>query len=304
MPLTNQKAAMLSRFIRFVLLIQMLGGALLGWWISQQNGAPIWIMAITALLLPVCATLVTVLTGAIKSRTPGAPALWWRSVLHESGACLRIFLLQLPWSTRALGVKLTSSTPPRLPVLLVHGYLSNHRVWDAMAEQLHRAGHPVLALDLEPLFCSIEQYAAQIEQGVAELCRQTGAQQVALVGHSMGGLAIRAWMRAMGSSQAACVITLGTPHVGTKVDLRPKTENGKQMVWHSDWLQALAASETESGRQLMHIALSPQDNIAFPQREQVLPGVAVTVFEGRGHLELCIDDEVIQWVIEKLDEHH
>jgi hypothetical protein len=54
----------------------------------------------------------------------------------------------------------------------------------------------------------------------------------------------------------------------------------------------------------MHIALSPQDNIAFPQREQVLPGAAVTVFEGRGHLELCIDGEVIQWVIEKLDEHH
>ena len=291
---------MLSRFIRIILLIQMLGGALLGWWISLQSGAPLWLMAITALLLPVCATLLTVLTGAIKSRTPGTPALWWRSVLHESGACLRIFLLQLPWATRAPGVKLTSSTPPRLPVLLVHGYLSNHRVWDAMAQQLQRAGHPVLAMDLEPLFCAIDQYAAQIEQAVTELCRQTGAQKVALVGHSMGGLAIRAWMRAHGSSQVACVITLGTPHVGTKVDLRPKTENGKQMVWHSDWLQELAASETESGRQLMHIALTPQDNIVFPQREQVLADAAVTVFEGLGHLELCLNPRVIAWVEQQL----
>ncbi len=162
--------------------------------------------------------------------------------------------------------------------------------------------HPVLEVDLEPLFTSIDRYAPVIDQAVVELCRQTGSHKVALLGHSMGGLAIRAWMRAHGTDRVASVITLGAPHAGTQIDPRPRTVNGRQMLWHSAWLQELAASETASTRRLMRIALTPQDNIVYPQREQVLPGVPVTVFDGLGHLELCFDDTVIQWVLQQLDE--
>lgn len=292
---------MLSHFVRLILLSQLLGGALLGWWITRQNGGPNWLIPLVALLFPPGMTLVTVLTGAIKSRTPGANALWWRSVWHEYSACLRIFLLQMPWATSPPGVKLPSTTPPRLPVLLVHGYLCNHRVWDAMAEQLQNAGHPVLAIDLEPLFCSIDDYAPLIEQAVTTLCQQTGEPQVALVGHSMGGLAIRAWMRAHGTARVARVITLGTPHTGTHIDRHPRTDNGKQMLRHSTWLQDLTASESDTTRRLMHIALTPQDNIVFPQRDQVLKDVPVTVFDGLGHLELSLNPSVMNWVVQQLE---
>ena len=292
---------MLSRFIRIILLFQMLGGALLGWWLSRQTGASSWWILVMALLLPPGLTLVTVITGAIKSRTPGANALWWRSVRHECRTCLQIFLLQLPWATNPPKVKNACMTPPRVPVLLVHGYLCNHRVWDAMTEHLCCAGHPRLALDLEPLFCSIDDYAPLIEQAVTELCRQTGATQVALVGHSMGGLAIRAWMRAHGTDRVARVITLGTPHAGTNIDRHPRTENGKQMLWHSTWLQELAASESSATRSLMRLALSPQDNIVFPQREQGLEGAPVTVFDGLGHLELARNPAVIAWLLRQLE---
>jgi pimeloyl-ACP methyl ester carboxylesterase len=293
---------MLSRFIRIILFIQVLAGAGLGWWITRQTGATPWLMVVTALLLPPCATVLTVLTGALKSRTPGAPALWWRSVFCECRACLRIFLLQLPWAASPPGVKLASATPPRLPVLLVHGYLCNHRVWDAMTEPLRDAGHPVLAIDLEPLFTSIDDYAPLIDKAVAELCRQTGAEKVALVGHSMGGLAIRAWMRVHGTHRVARIVTLGTPHAGTKIDLHPKTANGKQMLWHSAWLEELAASESDASRSLMRIALTPQDSIVYPQCEQVLREVTATEFDGLGHLELCCHAAVIKWVLVQLDE--
>lgn len=291
---------MLSRFIRIILLLQILGGALLGWWLSRQTGASMWWILVMALLLPPGLTLMTVVTGALKSRTPGANALWWRSVRHECATCLRIFFLQLPWATNRPQIKQASVTPPRIPVLLVHGYLCNHRVWDTLSEHLCCAGHPQLALDLEPLFCSIDDYALWIEQAVNALCRQTGAPQVALVGHSMGGLAIRAWMRAHGTERVARVITLGTPHAGTHIDRHPRTENGKQMLWHSPWLQELAASESNATRSLMRLALSPQDNIVFPQREQVLEGAPVSVFDGLGHLELTCNPGVVRWVLDQL----
>ncbi len=292
---------MLSRLLRRLLLSQMLAGALLGWLIASQIGAGSWLVLLTALLLPVVTIKLSVLTSAVKSRARGAPALWWRSLVGEILTALRMYLLQMPWAKARPAVQAAIGTPQRLPVLLVHGYLCNHRVWDAMADQLRRAGHPVLALDLEPLFTSIDHYAPLVDDAVEQLCRQTGAQKVALVGHSMGGLVIRAWMRAHGSARVARVITLGTPHAGTQMPHLTPTPNGKQMDWRSAWLQELATSESAATGGLMRIALSPQDNIVYPQRKQVLPGVPVTVFDGLGHLELCLDNAVIDWVLKQLD---
>ena len=299
---------MLSRLLRRLLLGQVLAGAVLGWFIARQTGAGLWLVAVTALLLPLATLKLSILTTAIKSRAPGANALWWRSLFGEYGASIRVYLLQQPWAKAAPEIipvarpSFPTSSRPRLPVVLVHGYLCNHRVWDAMADQLHRAGHPVLGVDLEPLFTSIDRYAPLIEQAVAQLCRQTGASKVALIGHSMGGLAIRAWMRSHGSGRVATAITLGTPNVGTQIAHLTPTPNGQQMCWHSAWLQELAASETASTRSLMRIALTPQDNIVYPQREQVLEDVPVTVFDGLGHLELCFDKNVIAWVLQQLED--
>jgi triacylglycerol esterase/lipase EstA (alpha/beta hydrolase family) len=153
---------------------------------------------------------------------------------------------------------------------------------------------------LEPLFVSIDRYAPIIEETVSELCRQTGVGQVALVGHSMGGLAIRAWMRSCGTARVARIITLGTPHQGTRIDPHPKTPNGKQMAWHSDWLKALETCETPEIRRLMHLALTPQDSIVYPQREQLLEGAPVMIFEGLGHLELSQNRAVGDWVLSQL----
>lgn len=300
---------MLSQLLRRLLLLQVLAGALLGWFIARQSGASSWIAVPVALLLPLVLLKLTLLTSAIRSRAPGANALWLRSLAGEIWAAVRVFLFQLPWAKARPAVRFATVSPSALPlrssapiaVVLVHGYLCNHRVWDAMADRLRGAGHPVLAVDLEPVFTSIDQYAPLIEQAVAELCRQTGAEKVALIGHSMGGLAIRAWMRAHGTDRVARVITLGTPHAGTQIAPHTPTTNGQQMCWHSSWLQELAASETASTRSLMRIALTPQDNIVYPQREQVLSGVPVTVFDGLGHLELCLHGAVMAWVLQQLE---
>ena len=297
---------MLSRLLRCLLLGQFLAGALLGWLIARQTGVSSWLAAVTAVLLPLVTSMLVSMTTGIMSRVPGANALWWRSLFGEYWAWLRFGLRQLSWAKTPPQVRLATAHPSsdasRIPVVLVHGYLCNHRVWDVMADRLRRAGHPVLGVDLEPLFTSIDLYAPLIEKAVAGLCRQTGAEKVALIGHSMGGLAIRAWMRTYGTSRVARVITLGTPHVGTQIASRVKTDNGKQMLLRSAWLQELAASETASTRSLMRIAISPQDNIVYSQREQVLDGVPVTVFDGLGHLELCFNGAVAAWVLQQLED--
>ncbi|OIN93124.1 MAG: hypothetical protein AUJ20_05285 [Comamonadaceae bacterium CG1_02_60_18] len=300
---------MLARLLRTLYLFQLTLGTVLGGYLAQramQQGdsawAWLWLPAV-ALGVPLLLQVAVLAVSMLRARNQGSPwPLWWRAFAGELRAALQVFLLRQPFPVRSNGVQMplaSGQTPGQLPVLLVHGYLCNHRVWDEVALALRKQGHAVLAVDLEPLFTSIDDYAALLNRQLDTLLAQTGAPQAVLVGHSMGGLAIRAWLRAYGSQRAARILTLGTPHQGTRIASASATANGAQMVWHSGWLADLAASEDAAQRALMHLAITEQDNIVFPQAEQVLPGAQVTRFSGIGHLQMCLDAGVIDWVCQQ-----
>jgi triacylglycerol lipase len=292
---------MLASLLRRIIFFQCFMGGLLGWWITREFEISAGWALVGAVMLPVAAIKLMVLFAAVRAYAPGSNLLlWWRAIIGENWSTLRLALLEMPWTFRAPAVLPATGTARLAPVVLVHGYVCNHRIFDRLIVNLRHAGHPVLAVDLEPLFTSIDDYAPLLEQAVERLRQETGATQVALIGHSMGGLAIRAWMRAHGTARVARVITLGTPHAGTRADPYPFTPNSLQMVWRSPWLQTLANSESQATRDLVKIALSPQDAIVFPQREQVLQGVPVEVFEGLGHIELCFNAAVRDWVLTQL----
>lgn len=300
---------MLARLLRRIYFFQLLSGALLGLYAASQWGhsgiTTLPFVLLCAVLLPLLLQLSVIAMSMIQSRPEAAGRLWWRAFGAEFLTALRVFWFQLPWATTQTEVWLPAPPRPgqaaRVPVLLVHGYICNYRVWDQLARALHEAGHPVLAISLEPLFASIDDYAPQAQQAVLRLQQATGARQVALVGHSMGGLVIRAWLRQHGSADVDRIITLGTPHQGTRMASWSPTVNAAQMAWHSPWLQALEAGESQATRQLTHIILTRHDNIVFPQREQVLAGASVTEFSGLGHLELCLDKKVTRCLLQKLE---
>lgn len=291
---------MLAQLLRRTIAAQMLFGAALGY--GALGG--IWGLLLGGLLSPALCNGVSVAISFARARNPGDGLLWWRALGGECLANLRFFLLRQPWTWAAPAIQAAmapqNGEPGRVPVLLVHGIICNHRVWDLLIPALRAQGHTVLAINLEPLFTSIDDYALPIEQAVQSLCQHTGHAQVALVGHSMGGVAIRAWMRRYGTQQVAQAITLGSPHAGTRVRPLVDTVNGQQMAWQSPWLHALAATESEATRQLFRIGVSAQDNIVYPQREQTLQGVQPKLFEGLGHLQLCSAQEVRLWVCQQL----
>ena len=298
---------MLSKLFRRLLLTQFLSGALLGWYIGRAwTDTPWQVAACTlgvGLAMPYLLMLLLTGTTVLRSRPPGGHARPWRLLGCEYVANCRVFIGRQPWAwAPPVFSPAPSGVTARVPVLLVHGYLCNHRAWDSLMGPLASAGHPVLRVDLEPIFTSIDDYAPLLQAAVDRLCQQTGAKEVALVGHSMGGLVIRAWMRAHGTQRVARVITLGSPHAGTLADRHPFTPNGKQMLWRSDWLHTLGKSESAATRRRMRLGLSPSDNVVYPQLEQVLAGAPVTVFDGLGHVELSLNKRVIQWVLQQLDD--
>lgn len=292
---------MLARLLRRLILGQVLVGAALGYWLASSNGWPIWSLLLPAAALPFAILILVDIVSGLLSLAPEEPAsMWWRALFGEFGAGIRIFLFRQPWTQQAPALLAATSKSDKVPVVLVHGYLCNHRIWDDVADTLRANGHAVFAVNLEPVFASIDAYAPVVEAAVQSLLHHTGQAKVALVGHSMGGLAIRAWMRTNGTDKVARVLTLGTPHAGTKLARGTHTPNGKQMLWQSPWLAALTASESAATRALIRIAITPQDNIVCPQRPQILPGIEPVVFEGIGHLQMCTHRPLIQWVAQEL----
>jgi triacylglycerol esterase/lipase EstA (alpha/beta hydrolase family) len=198
--------------------------------------------------------------------------------------------------------------PRGLPVLLVHGYGCNSGYWHGMSTALSAARIAHQAIDMEPIIGSIDEYAVLIHNAVEALCRDTGHAQAVVVGHSMGGLAIRAYIRRHGHGRIARAITLGTPHHGTALAHFGIGVNTQQMRWTateqegvaSDWLQQLAAQESEAVYRLFVSIYSHHDNIISPQTSSHLEGARNIDYHAIGHVALGLHPRIQSAVIHEI----
>lgn len=191
-----------------------------------------------------------------------------------------------------------------LPVLMVHGYASNRGYWTACAAIFRQNNIPYDVLDLEPVNAALDEYVASLEHAISALCASSGSAQLILLGHSMGGLVMRAYLRTHGSARIARAITLGTPHHGTTLANFVWGENALQMARHADqpsvWLTALAAQEDGAQRALLTSIFSRDDNIVMPATSAYLPGAKNIALDGVGHVALGSERRVLQCVLDEI----
>ena len=184
--------------------------------------------------------------------------------------------------------------PARPAVLLVHGYMCNRAVWRGWLPRLSSTAN-VATLNLEPVFGPIEGYAGRIAQAVERLREASGAPQVTIVAHSMGGLATRAYLRSHGTSAVCRVITVATPHYGTVFARLGLGCNARQMRPDSDFLRALNAAPEPVP--FVCVAAS-DDNLIVPRASPLLSGWPSIRIERVGHLAMLNDARVLEAVME------
>jgi triacylglycerol esterase/lipase EstA (alpha/beta hydrolase family) len=156
--------------------------------------------------------------------------------------------------------------------------------------QFRAAGIPFVAVNLEPVFGSIDAYAPIIDEAVARTAKATGLPPV-LVCHSMGGLAARAWLRGAGrAARVHHVVTIGTPHRGTWLGRFSRTRNGRQMRLDGDWVKGLAQGVPSVPFTCWY---SNCDNIVFPVSTATLPGADNRLVRGAAHVQLGFRPEIL-----------
>lgn len=222
--------------------------------------------------------------------TPGQLlAAWWGETL----ACWRVFFWWQPFREQAMADYLPIVQEPVRGVVLIHGFICNRAFWTPYMRQLEAQGIPFVAVNLEPVFTSIDQYSPIIEGAVQRLTRHTGLAPN-LVGHSMGGLAARAWIQTRTENDGFHhLVTIGSPHHGTALSLFSPFANTQQMQRNHVWHQHLGARETPALRKKFTCWYSHCDNIVVPADTAMLEGADNRFVAAKGHVDMAFDPSVM-----------
>jgi triacylglycerol lipase len=230
-----------------------------------------------------------------------SPLRFLRMAATEYAAFVVLFTFVQPFERLFMSAdRLARSAAGKLPVLLVHGYQCNRGTWLWQRARLERAGWTVATLNLNPVFASIDNYGEQIAQRIEEVCAATGAAQVVLVGISMGGLAARACLRSHGTVRVAKLVTLGSPHHGSRLAKFGAGINARQMEPDSAWLATL-----EREAPLPACAVSARslfDNYVMPQDSPLLAGSRDVLLGPVGHLTMAFSSAVTRLLLAELSD--
>ena len=216
----------------------------------------------------------------------------------------REFLAIAGSAPRMMAYRRTGRDPPRAkagqPVLLLHGVLCNAGVWRSMKRRLAAAGvGPIYTLSYGPPLASIDLFADQAAAKIDAILAATGASQVAIVAHSMGGLVARAYLRAHGGAKVSRVVTIGTPHAGSAHAWIFPGTSLSQLRPGNAWLAALPMPGPDASPPFVSL-WSWHDSMVAPQTSARLPHSRNVEFAGVGHNALLTDPDVAHRVIEEL----
>jgi pimeloyl-ACP methyl ester carboxylesterase len=198
-------------------------------------------------------------------------------------------------------------TQARPPVVLLHGFIDNRSVFVLLRRSLAQHGrHRIESLNYSPLTCDIRTAAELLGRHIEEICERTGSRQVDVVGHSLGGLIARYYVQRLGGDlRVRTLVTLGTPHSGTRVvPLANAHPIVRQMRPGSAVLEELA--QPAPGCRTHFVSFwSDLDHLMDPLETACIEHPDLTVqnvrVSGIGHLALPVHPAVAAGIRQALD---
>ena len=187
---------------------------------------------------------------------------------------------------------------------LLPGYLENAATMALMRRRLERAlGIPVMTLTPPRYFGSIEALAQDYRRQIDRWLTESGARQIDLIGHSMGGLLARVLVEQLGlAGVVGYLVTVGTPHLGSALAPLAIGKNARQMERESAFLKELNARSVPPDVCYIGIC-SAHDNVVLPWRNALSPRGDNFTLRFRGHLTLVFSRMVVDLIVEKLAGH-
>jgi triacylglycerol esterase/lipase EstA (alpha/beta hydrolase family) len=297
---------MLARLQKIITLALL--AAAFGWLFYFRHNSPALAVAgffIIALGYTLFLALEYVFLYVVNRGDPAPPATLaelFSAWLGESLVAPQVFCWRQPFRSKAFpdNLEARNITQGKRGVVFVHGFFCNRGFWNPWLQRLQGSGHAFVAVNLEPLFGSIDAYIPSIDEAVRQVTQATGLTPL-LVCHSMGGLAARAWLREMkAESRVHHVVTIGTPHSGTWLARFGHGTNGLQMRLASSWQSGLNHGMPEGRHALFTCWYSTADNIVFPASTATLQGADNRLIRAKAHVQMAFAPQVVSATLARL----
>jgi len=197
---------------------------------------------------------------------------------------------------------LFKSKEPKIPILLIHGVLHNRSTFAWMVQRLAWEGWAHFReVNLFTTLNSIPRLAESIAWQARQLADRHGVPQIDIVAHSMGGIIARYFVQQLGGDGLVRhLITLGTPHQGTKLSRLMMLPQYRELYPGSRTLQLLNANPIPAQTQALAIS-GNLDFVMFPKGNHFWPGVRNVELKNVGHAGLLFSRRVAKLITTRLD---
>lgn len=186
------------------------------------------------------------------------------------------------------------------PIVFVHGYGQNCATFWGMGRDLSRRGRGPLYAFNYWTFTDLGKIADRLGGFIDQVVRESGAEGVHLVCHSMGGLVALDYLRRRGCEAVHSCVTVATPHAGVSWRGPIVGSCAGQLRTGSDYLRALA--RVRCTVPVLSIR-SEEDGIFFaPESASIVArGGRDVVLPRGGHLAMLFDRQVTDHVVAFID---
>lgn len=190
----------------------------------------------------------------------------------------------------------------RPPVVLVPGWFLPTAIWIPLGKKLKDRGYVnQVTVPHWPSFGDIRDYAAAAAFRAQQIQEKTGAKQIEVIGHSMGGLVLRYYIKRLGGDKTAShYISFGTPQHGTVIGKLWPCTSTNQMLPGSDFLKDLNAGDETPGPVKYTSIRTNTDEIVLSETSPILEGASNHLVPWAEHLELVWDPRAQKIAFEAL----
>lgn len=164
--------------------------------------------------------------------------------------------------------------PPQAPlagrVVLVHGFLETGGNFDTLRKRLQKQGYECLVPRLRPSDGrgGLETVAQGLKHDIESVFGPS--EPVSIVAFSMGGLVSRHYLQQLGGAgRCDMLITVSSPHHGTRAAWLYPSKGAEQMRPGSGFLMELAQSEASLGDMPVISYRTPMDLVILPPASSV-----------------------------------
>lgn len=190
------------------------------------------------------------------------------------------------------------------PIILIHGLNNNAAVWLYLGHKLRGAGYNISTYTYSSLFVPLESIINRLDAHISEVERLSPGRKPVIIAHSLGGILTRAWlMRAGNRGRLAGLITIGTPHGGSKLAVLAPGALAKNLLPGSSLIASLREAGELPGFPCTALA-SPMDEAVLPATNLLPPeeGWKLRISAPVGHFSMLFWPSTARMLLEELND--